>query len=539
MNQLKISTRLALSFGVLIVLLILVSAIAALKLGSLSQATGTLANNRAPKLIMLDRLNVATLTAARALRDMLILEDPDQVRAELAVVDKTKKDTDEALAFLAAHVKDGTGPQLVADVRKRHEEYVGPEDAFLRLVQGGDTVAAKVVLQVSAGARQAEYIDALDKLTQYEIEATRAAAVAAEKSYHAGLLQIAVLALGAIVAGSLLGIAIARSIARPLSRAVGLAEAIAAGDLTQAAVASGKDETAQLLHALERMQQNLKQVIGQIGSQAQQVLRASGNLIQSSRDVAGASQEQSDAAATMASSVEEISVGMDQTTSHSKSVQNLSEQNGRNAAEGGEVIGRVIADMHRISETVQSSSQVIASLDRQSEEIWQVTHVIKEIAEQTNLLALNAAIEAARAGEQGRGFAVVADEVRKLAERASSSTDQITTLLENVRTMTKSAVDTMGRTVTAVEQGTGLADQASGRMDSIRGSATQVGEAVSGIADTLREQSAAITEIARSVERIARMAEDNSQKAAGSVEISNELERTAGQLEAAVRHFRT
>ncbi|MDE1990407.1 MAG: hypothetical protein KGI82_08030, partial [Betaproteobacteria bacterium] len=185
------------------------------------------------------------------------------------------------------------------------------------------------------------------------------------------------------------------------------------------------------------------------------------------------------------------------------------------------------------------SSQVIASLDRQSEEIWQVTHVIKEIAEQTNLLALNAAIEAARAGEQGRGFAVVADEVRKLAERASSSTDQITTLLENVRSMTKSAVDTMGRTVTAVEQGTGLADQASGRMDSIRGSATQVGEAVSGIADTLREQSAAITEIARSVERIAQMAEDNSQKAAGSVEVSNELERTAGQLEAAVRHFRT
>ncbi|MDE1990053.1 MAG: methyl-accepting chemotaxis protein, partial [Betaproteobacteria bacterium] len=407
MNQFKISARLALSFGVLIVLLILVSAIAALKLGSLSQATGTLANDRAPKLIMLDRLNVATLTAARALRDMLILEDPEQVRAELAVVDKTKKDTDEALAFLAAHVKDGTGPQLLAEVRKRHEEYVGPEDAFLRLVQGGDVVAAKVVLQVSAGARQAEYIEALDKITRYEIEATRAAAAEAEKSYHAGLLQIAVLALGAIVAGSLLGLAIARSIARPLSRAVGLAEAIAAGDLTQSVAVSGKDETAQLLHALERMQQNLKQVIGQIGSQAQQVLHASGNLIKSSRDVAAASREQSDAAATMASSVEEISVGMDQTTSHSKSVQNLSEQNGRNATEGGEVIARVIADMHRISETVQSSSQVIASLDRQSEEIWQVTHVIKEIAEQTNLLALNAAIEAARAGEQGRGFAVV------------------------------------------------------------------------------------------------------------------------------------
>ncbi|MDE1942693.1 MAG: methyl-accepting chemotaxis protein [Betaproteobacteria bacterium] len=539
MNQLKIGSRLALSFGVLVGLLILVSVIAGFKLKSLNEATNQLANNWVPKLIMLDRLNVATLNSARHMGNMLIVDDPDQIKAEIAAFDETKTVTHDALEFLSSRVRDGAGPELLAAVKKTYEEYKGPEDAFMRLVASGDTPAAKVVLTVSVRERQRSYIDALKKLTDFEVEMSKMAGVEAEKTYRSALLEIAVLAIGAIVAGSLLGLAIARSIARPLNRAVGVAEAIAAGDLTQAVTASGKDETAQLLQALGRMQQNLKQVIGQIGDHAKQVLRASGNLIQSSREVADASQQQSDAAANMASSVEEISVGMDQTTAHSKAMQNLSEENGRNATEGGEVITQVISDMRRISETVQKSSEVISSLDRQSEEIWQVTHVIKEIAEQTNLLALNAAIEAARAGEQGRGFAVVADEVRKLAERASSSTDQITTLLENVRSMTKSAVETMGRSVQAVEDGTALADQASTRMDSIRHSAAQVGEAVIGIADTLREQSAATNEIAKSVERIAQMAEDNSQKASGSVKISNELEHTAGQLEAAVGHFRT
>lgn len=539
MNQLKIGKRLTLAFGVLLGLLILISGIAALKLGSLNQAAAALANDRLPKLIMLGRLNVATLNAARFLRNTLILDDPDQVKEQIDAVAKTKEETKEALAYLKAHVVGGQGPELLAEVEKLHEEYVGPEDAFLRLVQGGDVPAAKVVLLVSARARQLDYIESLGKLTRYETDATKAAAVEAEKSYRAGLLQIAVLALGALVAGTLLAFTIARSISRPLARAVGVAEAIARGDLTQSVTASGKDETAQLLQALGRMQQNLKDVIGQIGDNARQLLQASGSLTQSSRQVSEASQQQSDSAASMAASVEEISVGMDQTTSHSKSMQTLSEENGRNAVEGGEVIGRVIGDMRRISEAVQSSSEAIASLNRQSEEIYQVTNVIKEIAEQTNLLALNAAIEAARAGEQGRGFAVVADEVRKLAERASSSTDQITTLLESVRAMTKSAVETMSHSVKAVEEGTALADQASTRMDDIRHSADQVGQAVSGIADTLREQSAATTEIAKLVERIAQMAEDNSLKAVDSVKVSSELERLATQLESAVGHFKT
>ena len=539
MNTLKIGMRLTLAFTVLVGLLVLVAAIAALKLGSLNQATATLANNRVPTLIMLDRLNASTLNAARHLRDMLILDDPDQVKQQIDAVAKTKQDTGEALAFLEGQFKSGKGLELLADVKQRHEEYVGPEDAFLRLVQSGDVSAAKVVLLVSARERQMEYITSLEKLTEYETGATKAAAAEADKSYHAGLLQIGVLAAGAILAGSLLGLTIARSIARPLARSVAVAEAIAKGDLTQTVSASGKDETAQLLQALGRMQHNLKEVIGQIGDNARQLLQSSGKLIQSSRQVSEASQQQSDSASAMAASVEEISVGMDQTTSHSKTMQVLSEQNGRNAVEGADVIGKVIADMRRISDTVQSSSEVIGSLDRQSEEIYQVTNVIKEIAEQTNLLALNAAIEAARAGEQGRGFAVVADEVRKLAERASSSTDQITTLLDSVRNLTKSAVETMNRSVSVVEEGTALADQANHRMEAIRSSADQVGEAVSGIADSLREQSAATTEIAKAVERIAQMAEDNSQKTAGAVQVSNELEQLATQLESTVGHFRT
>lgn len=204
---------------------------------------------------------------------------------------------------------------------------------------------------------------------------------------------------------------------------------------------------------------------------------------------------------------------------------------------GGAVVARTVAEMERISVSVRESADVIQDLGDQSAKISAIVNSIKEIADQTNLLALNAAIEAARAGETGRGFAVVADEVRKLAERTAKATDEITGMVAAIQHGTSRAVDTMQGGVVRVQEGVVLAGQAGASMDQIRAGASQVVAAVTDISSALREQGAASTDIARNVEQIAQMAEQNSAAVRETANTAHRLENLAQQLRAEVSHF--
>jgi hypothetical protein len=185
------------------------------------------------------------------------------------------------------------------------------------------------------------------------------------------------------------------------------------------------------------------------------------------------------------------------------------------------------------------AGRVVGALEKESQSISTIVRVIQEIAEQTNLLALNAAIEAARAGEQGRGFAVVADEVRKLAERTSNSTQEINGLIQRILGGTTDTVMRMNAGVRQVEEGVIYAAQAGERIGSIRDGAHQVSDAIMAITQALVQQSSAITAIAQNVESIAHMADANSQMAQDSARLASELEKLAQTLQQSIRRFRT
>lgn len=328
-------------------------------------------------------------------------------------------------------------------------------------------------------------------------------------------------------------------VARPLRSALSVAQTVAAGDLTASAPPASRDEVGQLLEAIDRMCKQLRAMIGEVNHGIGTLAQGASRLAHASQEVADSSGRQSDAAAAMASAVEQMTASIDSVSRHAQDARQMAETSGRTSLTGATVIGSAIQEMGHIAGTVRASSDAVAQLGQQSQQIASIVSVIREIADQTNLLALNAAIEAARAGEQGRGFAVVADEVRKLAERTTQSTLEIAGMVEQIQSGASNAVASMNVGVSQVEEGVKLASQAGESIAEIKDSAGRVDGAVIGISDALREQTAASQDIARNVEQIAFQAENNHNQALATSSEAVELESLAGQLRQSIARFKT
>ena len=293
--------------------------------------------------------------------------------------------------------------------------------------------------------------------------------------------------------------------------------------------------TASALNRLiDRMQENLKG----IQARAHSVAQSAAAMSATSGQVATAAHQQSEAASNMAATVEEMTVSINHVGDRAQEADRLSHDSGKLAQSGETIIGRTVDDINKISVTVNQAAENISSLDKHSQEIANVVAVIKEVAEQTNLLALNAAIEAARAGEQGRGFAVVADEVRKLAERTSSSTQEIAATIEAMRSSANKATAGMDDVVTEVRRGVDSAREASEAIRQIGQGSHQAVEMVGEITAAIHEQASAMTSIAQQVERIAQMSEESSAAAENSAQTAQDLDALAREMQKIVSAYK-
>jgi methyl-accepting chemotaxis protein len=286
------------------------------------------------------------------------------------------------------------------------------------------------------------------------------------------------------------------------------------------------------------MQQGLRKIIGDIDRSSSELMDSAHELSQAAGKVSSAAQNQSDKAASMAASVEEMSVSITHITDSAGGAHRSAVSARGLSANGGTAVAGAITEMDNISDAVMHAAESVRTLGERSEKISQIVDVIREIADQTNLLALNAAIEAARAGEQGRGFAVVADEVRKLAERTAMATTEIKATVDAVREGTRSAVAEMSSGSDRVLAGAELIRGIGATMAGIEAGVGEVLGAANEISVSLREQDAANQDVARNVEGVAQMTEETSIVVQSVATSASQLEALAGSMNQSIHKFR-
>lgn len=324
----------------------------------------------------------------------------------------------------------------------------------------------------------------------------------------------------------------------PVNEAITALEKVAAGDFTVKITKEYSGDHEKIKTSINNVTASLGKTITQVSGAVVAAANAASEISSSTEEMAAGANEQSAQASEVASAVEQMTRTIFETTKNTTTAAEASKNAGRVAKEGGKVVEETIEGMIRISEVVKKSAETVLELGKSSNEIGEIIQVIDDIADQTNLLALNAAIEAARAGEQGRGFAVVADEVRKLAERTSKATQEIAGMIKHIQKDTEGAVKSMQQGTKEVENGRNLAEKAGDSLKEIITGADRVTDIVTQVAAASEEQSRASEQITQNIELITNVTQQSATGVRQIAHAAEELNQLTGNLQALISSFK-
>lgn len=536
----KIRTKVFLSSLSGIVTLLILGIVSVFGMRTLQQAMDDVTNKGMQHMQMLDearsKLLEANLSAYRLFATMANLDDA-----------RIQKDTAVTLSFADAAIKTlaemSARRDIEADERQELGSLVEPLTKYRKSIvqaidMAGSDQAAGTGMMQAADKRFLLINQQLSKMIgEQKMEAEGLMLAAIKQGNRTVIIAIVMFIVGLTGAG-IISFYLAGKIVGPLIKAIHTARSIAGGDLTNRIESRHLDETGDLLRALAEMQTKLRALIGEVGANAQQTAASFGSMSLTLQQINQSVLGQNGATTVVASAVEQMSGSITTINDNAMHALAADRKSAELASEGVGIIQNASDEMLKISTKVQDAATVIEHVGQQTNEISSIVGTIREVADQTNLLALNAAIEAARAGEAGRGFAVVADEVRKLAEMTSRSSAEIRSKIETVQQSSAHAVDNIHQVVNQMEKTVGFAARAHEAIAHIQQGTRQSESYAQDISATLNEQLSASQRITQQIEDISRMSDENTQSVASVRQAMNDIENKSHALDAAVSRFK-
>nr|WP_321239532.1 methyl-accepting chemotaxis protein [uncultured Tolumonas sp.] len=517
---------------------VLISVIGFSRLSDINKDMRNVMDNTLPSFNALNAANIQFLEARIMIRAHVLETDPAKMQVlETQYRDKQKL-VRENLAEYEKLISDDQDRALYMKAKEAAESYEKQSDIVLNFSRQHQAEDAKRELAVLAGLAE-QVSTSLAEDVKYNEKLARDSDKENQTGYENAkwLLMMSTIAVTGFLA--LIGWFIYRQISTGLKVAQTTISRIENSlDFTLRAEVSGSDEISLMLRAFNqligRMQNNLRELLQGV----EQVAVSADRLQSSAHRVSEGSSSQNASTSHMAASVEEMTVSINHVADQANTTSEQSNEVGRKAEAGQDVIAHTVDNIHAIAGAVDNAAQDIQQLEAKGREIESVINIIRAVAEQTNLLALNAAIEAARAGEQGRGFAVVADEVRSLAARTATSTKEIGDIITAIQNVSASAVKRMQEAIVKVEQGVEGAGQANETMEEICRVATESVSLVADISHAIREQGAATNSIAQQVENVAQMVDENTQAANETADLANDLSKISDDMKKVVMAYR-